>query len=616
MKVTSTVPDTAIQQAEPGSGGADERGATPEPTRWRRWVRRVPADGWACLAYLIGGLWLTIHLWVEIRSRVLNSFPPDQYLFEFWLSHSARVFTHGENPFFTTQINYPFGVNVMANTAMFGMTIPLVPVTLLFGPKVSFALMVTLAPALTALGWYLLFSRRVVRSRLAAAVAGAFCGFAPGIVAQDNVHPNLAMQLPIPLIIWQLLRMRDKGTRPWQPGLFLGLLVTYQFFINEEILLITAIGSGLFVATWAWYHRAEARERFRPFVGALGIAAIVALVLLAYPMYFQFAGPQSYHGFGWFARLFGTDLASWTAFPTHSLASGPDSVRIASNVVEETTFFGWPLVIMTVVWVAMLWRRPVVRAALVPAVLFGIGSLGSHIHFAGQTKHIPGPWLPLTHVPLLDSMIPSRLPLALLPVLGLLIALVVDDLVALPRDRVGRGLRLLGYAGVALALVPVIPTPFSVTSRGPVPPFITQGTWRSYVTPGHGLLLLPVPTGITGISATQWTAATLGDIPVVGGYFVGPDPDRADHAASFGPAPRPTLKIFYDIASIGRAPTVTSVDRDSARADLRYWRASVVVLHPKEPHASIMRDTMTQLVGYPPQLVGGVWLWDVRSLTS
>jgi len=582
----------------------------------RRWYRRIPVDLRVAAVYLLGGLWITLHLWVQLKQRVLNSFPPDQYLFEFWLSHATRVFTHGANPFFTTQLNYPDGVNVMANTAMFGMTIPLVPVTLLFGPHASFAVMVTLAPFLTALGWYFLFSRRVVRSRWAAALAGAFCGFAPGIVAQDNVHPNLAMQLPIPLIVWQVLRLRDRDTAPWKPGLLLGLLVAYQFFINEEILLIAAVGCLVFVLSWAAFNRAEARQYLGRFAIGLTVGGAVALVLLAYPMWYQFYGPQHYRGFGAFASLFGADIASFTAFPTHSLASGPDSVRIASNVVEETTFLGWPLVVMTVVWAAMLWRRVEVRAAMITAAMFAVGSLGSHLHFAGKPRSIPAPWALVSHMPLLDSVIPSRLTLAIVPLLGLLIALVVDKLLAEPPGRIGRGLRLLGFAGVVISLAPVIPTPFSVVNRGQVPAFVTAGTWRSYITPGHAMVLLPVPSGASGIAAVQWTAATLGDIPIAGGYFVGPNPQTPDSEGMFGPPPRPTLMLFYQIAVTNKAPPVGPADRRSAIEDLRYWHAAVVVLHPLQRNADQMRRTMTDLIGFSPQFMGGVWLWDVRSLTA
>ncbi len=608
MNATSAVAGPATDTAPEPSG--TERAPA------RRWYRRIPTDLQVAALYLLGGLWITLHLWVELKRRVLNSFPPDQYLFEFWLSHAARIFTHGANPFFTDQLNYPVGVNVMANTAMFGMTIPMVPVTLLFGPHASFAAMVSLAPFLTALGWYFLFSRRVVQSRWAAALGGAFCGFAPGIIAQDNVHPNLAMQLPVPLIVWQVLRLRDRGTAPWKPGVLLGLLIAYQFFINEEILLVTAVGCLLFVLSWLAFNRAEARRCAGRYLVGLSVAAVVALALLAYPMWYQFFGPQHYRGFGAFASLFGADLASFTAFPTHSLASGPDSVRIANNVVEETTFFGWPLVVMVVVGAAMLWRRTEVRAAMITAATFALFSLGTHLHFAGKVRSFPGPWALAKHVPLLDSVIPSRLTLAMVPLFGLVMALLADKLLALPADRAGWGMRLLGFAGVVIALVPIIPTPLSVVTRGNVPAFVTAGTWRSYVTPGHSMLLIPVPTGQTGIAAVQWTASTLGDIPIAGGYFVGPNSTKPGSEGIFGPVPRPTLTMFYKILWTSKAPVVTQVDRDSTLDDLRYWRAAVVVLDPHEHAADLMRRTMTDLVGFGPQMVGGVWLWDVRALTA
>ena len=59
--------------------------------------RRLPvphrADVLAALVYLAAGFWLAMHLWLHPRHRVLASFPPDQYQFEFWLSHAARIFT-------------------------------------------------------------------------------------------------------------------------------------------------------------------------------------------------------------------------------------------------------------------------------------------------------------------------------------------------------------------------------------------------------------------------------------------------------------------------------------------------------------------------------------------
>ena len=82
---------------------------------------------------------------------------------QFFLAHSVRVVLHGEFPFYTEQFNYPDGVNLMANTAVLALGIPMVPVTLLFGPAVSFVVLVTLGLAGTAVAWYHVLSRHLVR---------------------------------------------------------------------------------------------------------------------------------------------------------------------------------------------------------------------------------------------------------------------------------------------------------------------------------------------------------------------------------------------------------------------------------------------------------------------
>jgi hypothetical protein len=569
----------------------------------------------AGLVYLVGGWWVARHLWEDPGQRVLVSFPPDHYQFEFWLSHAARIFTHGASPFFTAQLNVPDGVNVMGNVGAYGMTVPLVPVTLIFGPPVAFALMVTLAPSLTALCWYLLFSRRLVRSRWAAAVAGGFCGFAPGIVAQDNVHPHVAMQAAVPLIVWQLLRLRDRELPAWRPGLLIGLLVVYQFFVNEEILLLTALGCLVFVLAWAAFDRAAAAALAGRLMVALAVGGALAALLLAYPMWYQFFGPQHYHGFGDFPDWFGTDLDSFTAFPTQSLAEGMDSLRAANNIVEETAFFGWPLIVMAVAWIAMTWRHAVVRAATVSAVLFTVASLGAYLHLAGARTGVWAPWRLVAHLPLLDSVIASRLVLVVVPMLAVPLALVLDRLLS-GEVPTRPGIRAIGLAGVLVALVPLVPLPFAATPRPALPSFVTSGEWRRYVPAGRSMLLIPMPTGLVGVVALQWSAATLDDLPLAGGYFNGPNPDSPDGEGMFGPPHRPTSDLLLGVVNAGRVPSLTDTDRRNAVEDLRHWRASVVVLSPDQAEADRLRVTMTELTGVQPAYTGDVWLWDVRSLTG
>jgi len=93
-------------------------------------------------SYVTWGLWR--------GDGVLQENRDDPIFFQWMLEHAARIFTHGDNPFFAEQLNAPFGLNLMANTSALGWTIPLVPVTLLFGPWISFLVMTTVGLAGTA----------------------------------------------------------------------------------------------------------------------------------------------------------------------------------------------------------------------------------------------------------------------------------------------------------------------------------------------------------------------------------------------------------------------------------------------------------------------------------
>ncbi len=146
------------------------------------------------------------------RTRMLADNYQDQVFFEWVLTHAARLFTHGDSPIFTDQLNAPLGVNLMANTSILGLALPLAPITLLFGAPVTFAIISTLAPAGTAFSWFFMLQRcEVVRSRTAAYLGALFCGFAPAMVSQTTGHPNIAGQYLIPLVLWAVFRLREPG---------------------------------------------------------------------------------------------------------------------------------------------------------------------------------------------------------------------------------------------------------------------------------------------------------------------------------------------------------------------------------------------------------------------
>ena len=51
-------------------------------------------------------------------------------------------------------------------------------------------------------------------------------------------------------------------------------------------------------------------------------------------------------------------------------------------------------------------------------------------------------------------------------------------------------------------------------------------------------------------------------------------------------------------------------------ADLRFWHAAIVVLAPNRHNAEALRQTTSDLLGFQPILIGGVWVWDVRRIVG
>ncbi|MFI7605313.1 hypothetical protein ACIBTV_09320 [Micromonospora sp. NPDC049366] len=556
----------------------------------------------------------------------------DQVLFEWMLARAARAVFALENPLYSTALNAPDGVNLMANTSVLGLGVPLAPVTLLFGPQVTFLVVVVCCLAGTATAWYALLRRRLVSSRAAAAVGGLFCGFAPGMVAQAGAHPHIAAQFLVPVILALLLRP-DRG-RLRRDGVLLGLVVTWQVFLGEEVLVFLALAVGVFVVGYALADRAAARRAAPAVAARVGIGAAVAGALLAYPLWFQFLGPQHYRGMAFAAYAFQLDAASFTAAARQTVV-GDDHVPglLAPNPTEENSFFGPGLLVLAVVIVVWLRRSALVRALAGCGVVFALLSLGVRIRVNGDATGLPGPFRLVADLPLLDLAVPARFALVCVPVLGVLLALWMDRVRGPARAhrparraaalaagaerpapaREHAPVRLLCAGAVAVVLLPLTPTPIRTVPAAPVPSFLSDGGWRAYVPAGRTVVPVPPVTGAAVSPAMLWSARTGLVFRSPGGFFIGPSaPD--DPSARWGSPDRPTSALLRRVAETGVAPVVTDADRRQAVADLRHWQAAVVVQSGLR-HADPVRDTLDRLLG-PGRQIGDAWVWDVRALVG
>jgi len=575
-------------------------------------ARRRPDLVVAALALGLAVL-VTAGLWANPNLRTIKVNSSDQALFEWLLAYGAHALTHAENPLFTHLMNVPDGVNLAVNTSITVYAVLFAPLTLLAGPQWSFVVILTLNLAVTAFAWYLLLSRLFHLPALAAAVGGLFCGFAPGMVSHANAHLNWTAGWLVPLLVWRVFALREPG-RWRRNGLILGVLVAAAFSIAAEGLFFTALGCGAFLGVWALSQRSPARAALPDFLRGLAVTAATAVVLLSYPLWLHFFGPQRFHGTGFDPTVHNEDLVAFAAFPERSLAGlAGFGTELAPNPTEENSFFGLPLLVLVVVCFVLLWRRAssdrraVLRALAVTAGAFFVLSLGPELKFDERQTGIPLPYAALGGMPIFNAALPARLALVVIPLVGLVLAYALAALGPRPAPA--------WLGAFAVALLPLVPVPLHTIEYEPIPRFITSGTWREYVRDGGVLAPVP-PTSDVLPDGQRWQTYALahrqGEFRIPAGFFLGPG--GPDGKGRIGPVPRPSAELLFEVARTGVVPPITDADRAAARADLRYWGAEAVVLadrvhgakFPAHPEA-LLRAT-TELLG-PPRRVDDVWLW-------
>ncbi|MDI6098040.1 DUF2079 domain-containing protein [Actinoplanes sp. NEAU-A12] len=616
MSVAATAP----------AASADPPTEPPAPVRSRPWRTHLTV----AMIALSMAVYVTNGLWRDPYDHVLSDNVGDQAFFEWLLGYGVYTLGHGSDPFFSELLNVPWGVNLAANTSISVYTVAFAPLTYLAGPQFTYVTILTLNLACSAFAWYLFMSRWLVRSPLAAGVGGMFCGFAPGFISHANGHLNWTAGWVAPLVMWQVLKLREPG-RWLRNGLILGVMLAAFFTIAAEGLFYVALASGIFVITWAFGRevRAEAKAAFTTVLRALGVTAVVAGALLAYPLYMHFAGPQTFNGTGFNQRYFVEDAASYLSFPNRSLAAlvGLGST-LPPNRTEETTYFGVPLVVLALVALVVVWRRSApgrrvtLRALTVVGVTFLVLSWGPRLNWMQAELPIPLPYAVLSHLPIFNAALPLRLGLVVAIVIGIVLALVTEELVThrIKSPNMHAGLT----AATVAALIPIFPLPVRHQERAPEPDFISQGTWQRYVSDNGVISTLPFALNVTA-DGQRWQAYTMArggpQYRIPGGYFLGPmingDAGR-EGIGRIGAPPLATDWLFTRAALYGYVTELSDADRDQARADFAYWNVEAVFLPEQitgSDHMTLNRNavlvTATDLLG-PPEQVDDVLVWRIR----
>jgi hypothetical protein len=597
-----------------GETGSDGRG--PERSRW--WPVAISAALYLGLSLVV---WEKV--WFHHPSATTTCGCGDASLFTWFLEWPAYALVHGLSPFYSTAMFHPQGVNLLANTSQVALGTVLAPVSWISGPVMTLNVALTLSPVLSGLAMFVLLRRWVAWSP-AAFVGGLLYGFSPFFLSNlSDAHLMVTMGPVPPLFVLLLdeLLVRQR-MRPVMGGIALGLLLTLQFFLGTETLVIMvftgALGVALVVAYAAFSNRSSLRSRARHAAVGLGTGAVTALVLLAYPTWFALAGPAHFSGPIWpayWVRIQGSVLRYFfTPTPQHTGLFGSSYNHVVGGYqgpLLSAQYFGIGMVVILVGGL-IVWRRDV-RLWLFGAITLVTGALSLGV--SGSFT----PWDFVSWLPLFGDILPNRFLVMTYLGAAVMLGLIVDHAHSsvLGRGRVlSDGRKTLGVlVGLAVAAVALVPIAANVAPDLPMTAEqVSLPTWFRTVAPhlpaNQVVLVFPGPFG-TIESAMTWQAVNRMHYSIVGGGGPGDVLARAGKERSGQGTVASATYSFNGSPSVG--PAAGAAVHDA----LVGWGVDTVVvpdepgLAPYDQPQSVTRATalMTVATGRLPVRQAGAWVW-------
>jgi hypothetical protein len=634
--VTGVATDAGIPAgAIPDSGRPPHEEAASYRPRWGAAGRYLAAGG----LYLLASFGLWWHVWSAGPSSVMTCDCTDAGRMVWYLQWSSFALSHGHQLLYSNWLFHPVGVNLLTDTSAPAISLLLVPITRLFGPVTAMNVASTLIPALTAFSMFWLL-QRWVRWAPAAFVGGLAYGFAALVIVQIAFGwLNLACLALLPLVVACLdeLFIRQRA-RPLRVGAALAVLMTVEFFVSLEMVLVVtvsgAVAAVILVGYAALRHPDELRRRTPYAVSGALTALALGSVLLAYPVWFFLAGPAHLSGMVWSSNHPG-DLGNALSNLWSGVGRwGPvDSRQLAAEAANLGGYRGPPLpspsylgpgLLVVLVMGTAVWRSD--------RRLWFFGALGvvSAVLSLRVGGGAWGPWAAVDHLPLLDNVVQSRFDAVFVLCAAIMLAVIVD------RSRTGaagwiggdrshwvpmqlskgRSVRVAGSVfAIVVALVALVP---SALALGPNLPLTVQPvtvprwfeTVGEHLTTGQVLATYPFATA-NSQSPIPWQAIGGMHYRMAGGGGPSGTAARAGtHKTAF--------QVLDDASvPIVPGPLLTPSNLEAVRAALRAWGVTMAVVPDDTglPPFQTGRGTsygvalFTSVLGSAPTRQDGAWVW-------
>ncbi len=229
------------------------------------------------IAYLAAGIAAT---WPETPHLLGGGLPSKTDVTSYvwglwWVAH--QVSSLG-NPFSTTYMAAPVGIQLGYDTLMPLPGLLLTPVTWVFGPSVSFAVLTIAAPGLLCYVMYR--AARLWLGQAGSVAAGAMFGLATMLTWQNAYHLNISLgSLFLPMTLEAAIRLRRRPAV--RTGIGLGVVLGAAVLVNQESAVLAVLLAAALLVPWLAVKLVTGRRTVRASLLPLAAGALLALVIAA-----------------------------------------------------------------------------------------------------------------------------------------------------------------------------------------------------------------------------------------------------------------------------------------------------------------------------------------------
>ena len=224
----------------------DRPGATPAGWLGRPVVRSAARELLMLAVFLAAGIAATWPRASFLAGRLPLSSDQSQDVWSLWWVARQVIDLH--NPWFTSYLAAPVGVQLGYDTLSPLLGLLMTPVTLIFGPAAAYNLLVIAAPGLAAYAMYRA-ARLWLASQTGAIAAGAFFGLSAMLTSQDWSHMHTAFGCVfLPLTLAAVVRLRRSPTMG--RGILVGLVVGASLLVDQESAVLAGIVAAAVLVPW------------------------------------------------------------------------------------------------------------------------------------------------------------------------------------------------------------------------------------------------------------------------------------------------------------------------------------------------------------------------------